>query len=262
MPTIEPIRKRKIIGSYAETSLKSDNNSIDCDDRDPDFIPPLKKFPKTNKAKSKAAIKTRPTKQERLQRLKKISEKYGRFSGEKIVQPEIVEQHVALEQPMTTQQDTENLVNISNFDDLFDIYENTKVEIIEKDVVTEPSQVPSINCVDENFTDSNVDVKNHIINLVNIVTLLRKQVARIEFKISSYPNGQSMTDNTARYSNNGLNVEADDLLDFDSTLAREGLPLKTCVEANDFDFKLGNQPQYRTKVVCIFVILNKIDSMH
>lgn len=77
------------------------------------------------------------------------------------------------------------------------------------------------------------------------LVLLRKQVARIELKQMSWPVGN---DGNVRHSNN-VAIGSDDLFDFDTSLAKEGLPLKTCVEMNDFEKKLKNEPQYKLKIV-------------
>lgn len=77
------------------------------------------------------------------------------------------------------------------------------------------------------------------------LVLLRKQVARIELKQISWPVGN---DGNARHSNNVV-IGSDDLFDFDTSLAKEGLPLKTCVEINDFEMKLKKEPQYKLKIV-------------
>lgn len=262
MPTIVPSRQPKVIST--NESFKSENND-DCDpfhdsdnDKDPDFIPPPNKIRKTSQAK--LATKRKPTKRDRIQRLKEIAVKYARFSTNsknENVQPSAPVQSAVQEQRITTQNVPETPVIVQqNFDYLFDIDNETEFRTSERDVVTEISQAPSENCVDQSSNDIIVDMRDHILNLINEVTLLRKQVARIEMK-TSFPIGQSLiTDSTTRNLNNGLNVvESDDLLDFDSTLAREGLPLKNFTETNDFEFKLRSEPQYRTKIVCIFVLI-------
>lgn len=89
------------------------------------------------------------------------------------------------------------------------------------------------------------EMSGRITDLTNNVNLLRKQVSRIELK-------SMHASNVVRGSSDNLHFDSDALLDLDSALDREGLPLKTCVEINDFEKKLRDT-QFRSKMVRKFL---------
>lgn len=95
-----------------------------------------------------------------------------------------------------------------------------------------------------------LNMQEKISQLSDNMFLLRKQVCRLELKATGLPVG---SDGRAHFSNDseGINIKIDpsDLLNFKSTLAREGLPIKTSVEVAALETKLGNSESYRTKLV-------------
>lgn len=90
------------------------------------------------------------------------------------------------------------------------------------------------------------DMQNQLVDLGKNVTLLRKQLARLELKSIGWPIGD---DGKAKMANTA--IEADDLINFDSLLSNEGLPLKTVVETNDFEIKLRDNPNFKSKIVSL-----------
>lgn len=89
-----------------------------------------------------------------------------------------------------------------------------------------------------------LDLRNGINELTCNVNSLRKQVARMEMKTLGGP----ATNNSEVQ----MNIPPELFYDFDATLAAEGFPLSTCVQLNDFEIKLRNDPKYREKMVSIF----------
>lgn len=83
-------------------------------------------------------------------------------------------------------------------------------------------------------------LQSQISDLNKSVLLLRKQVARVELK-------------SVNLGSVNAAVQPEELLDFESMLAGEGLPLKTCVETNDFENKLRNDTDFRKKIVSRFI---------
>lgn len=83
--------------------------------------------------------------------------------------------------------------------------------------------------------------------LLGKVDLLRKQVSRLEMK--------SLGLSTANKSDSQISIpiQPEHLLDFDATLAQEGLPIGTCVELNEFEMKLKRDSEYKEKLVRIFL---------
>lgn len=94
-----------------------------------------------------------------------------------------------------------------------------------------------------------LEMLDQISEMNNNLMLLRKQVARLELKSIGWPMG---SDGRARLSLNSDGIDSDDLMNFEERLAREGLPLKTCVEVNDFEKKLRSDPEFRKKLVSHF----------
>lgn len=93
-----------------------------------------------------------------------------------------------------------------------------------------------------------LEMRNQMNDLCGNVTILRKQMARVELK--SLQMCSCMGRSRSQMSPDS--IDSDMLFDFEGALSREGLPLKTVDEVNDFERKLKSS-EYRMKLVRIFV---------
>lgn len=91
----------------------------------------------------------------------------------------------------------------------------------------------STDCCQQSYK-SILAIESQIVELTKVVNLMRKQMSRIELKSMVSPQDEDV------------------LSDFESSLANENLPLKTCIEVNDFEAKLRNNSEYRNKMVKYF----------
>ena len=83
---------------------------------------------------------------------------------------------------------------------------------------------------------------NHKLNDINAnVTLLRKQLSRVELKSLGIP--------VVGHSEPNMNIQPEIMLDLDAALTKEGLPIATCVELNQFEAKLRRDTQFKEKMV-------------
>lgn len=231
-------------------------------DKDVDYIPSPKKVCLRSKLPAGTKKKIKPlTARERIERLKRKTSLYKQTSNTDVpvVQTNSIESEVRT-QPETSSVETSEQVTFQNHDNLFD-----QVEISDKSIT---SPVNLQNSVHEDIIDlefeppppteifgSTHELNNEILESIRIlqgqftdltssITLLRKQVSRIEMKTMATPlNGV-----TSRVSG-GSTIDPDFLDDFDDSMAKEGFPFNTCVEINDFENKLRNDSQYRNKMV-------------
>lgn len=86
-------------------------------------------------------------------------------------------------------------------------------------------------------------LRDSVSEIISNLTLVRKQICRLEVK-SMGAHGPAF--NVAA----GNEVNPELLLDLDDALAKEGIPIKTCVELNEIEVKLRRDPKYRQKLVC------------
>lgn len=125
---------------------------------------------------------------------------------------------------------------------------------------TTPINSPSnIQMNSDSVFDLIMDLKGQICELNNNVMLLRKQVSRVELKSVGWPiesNARQGVPNSSQWP--GTKVDSDDLLDFESLMARDGLPVSTCIELSALESKLEKDKQYRLDLVRIFLILTYI----
>lgn len=83
--------------------------------------------------------------------------------------------------------------------------------------------------------------------LIAMVGSLRKQVCRLEMKTLGVPTSNDFASK--------LSIQPELLLDLDSTLSQEGLPIATCVQLNVFEMKLKEDSKYREKLVSGFYVM-------
>lgn len=120
----------------------------------------------------------------------------------------------------------DDLFDRDNFDDGFD-------KISDPYTIKEPS--------DNFMPPHNSYIRDCLLELIGSVNALRKQVARLEMKSIGGPSGVLQDE-----------IQPDFLIDFEDSLTREGLPITTCVELNDFELRLRKDGAYRKKMVFAF----------
>lgn len=91
-------------------------------------------------------------------------------------------------------------------------------------------------------------LRNDMYEMMNNFKLLSKQVSRLEMKTLRGP-----VVNNCEYE---MAVSPELLLNFDDALAKEGLPITTCVELNQFEVKLKQDPKFREKLVRFFIFID------
>lgn len=242
-------RKCKIEGMHKTKSSVMDSAEDDLEqdpyhdldgERDPNFELPVAKKPRINR-------KRIPLRQQRIKQLqKRIREKYSSNQNIDITNSN----HEHLQEHQSS--------SLELYDDLLS---TSKVEMIDDQTNStnkshsEPTEaIPSTHLqMNSNpVFDLISDLQGQISELNNNVMLLRKQVSRVELKTIGWPVG---SDGRVRMPNGSqcpsVSVDSDDLLDFESLLAREGLPIATCVELNELELKLRNEQPYRTQLVRI-----------
>lgn len=234
-------RMRKVAPNYNQTAAEDEDEEEPFIDSGEEYVLPTKKIGQTGQVQSRKKL----TRHERIERLKKISEKYdtnlprSSSSQQTNSQMEIAQ---------------ENDVKISNINHLFADNEVLSNEDgVEKggEVLAE-LQLPIHQIVqEENFHVTKdpvmrimLKIQGQIEALTDEVTLLRRQVCRVELKAA----GMSSSTDGNGGSNASVIIEKD-LLDFKRTLREHGLPLETCVETNDFEQKLRQDADYRNKIV-------------
>lgn len=263
-------RRCKTGSKYMDESTSSDGNDEPFkpsdDEKDRDYQQPLKKprydhkrkAPLTKKISSDRAQahSSKPlTAAQRIMRLKmktmsNNNNKNAMTSENEINNPTTSQQTVNVCQSQT--------VKFENHDHLFDVSSNASSERTHGQQTVENFErenrfFQSENNFDEHQvtsdccqkTSESILLMNHqIIDLTNAVNLMRKQLARIEMKSMEF----------SRATSSGV-IDGEVLLDFETTLANESLPLRTCVEINNFELRLRNDPGYRNKMVkCLILI--------
>lgn len=97
------------------------------------------------------------------------------------------------------------------------------------------SMVPSLTCLIS-------QLQSQIRDLSKEITLMRKQIARIEIKsMPTEPIGS---------------IKEADLLNLDESLATLGLPVNVCIGVNDLETKLRGDSEYRKQlvIICSFAV--------
>lgn len=250
--------------------INSDDSYHTDDDKDKDAdYPPAAK---------KKRIKTnqRTTNRQRIERLKRISEKYSNKNSVVNSTTSLIENEEAVFTTNGKQNSTGQNAENSNYDKYFidDCnLDNIVVEeipagevIFTTNVITAEKSVPSLNNNPELIVQSKDNRASEpdliqlilanqcqLTSLIDYVMQLRKQVARLELKLSGCSDVRAQA-------KSGNIVDMNDLLDLEASLAREGLPLRTCVETIEFEKKLRAESDYRNKLVkksnVFFVLLN------
>lgn len=128
------------------------------------------------------------------------------------------------------------------FDDEGDSSERS---VVNKNEVVDFEQFPSGHGPQNSVLDVVLELREQMHEMMSNFTLMRKQICRLELKSLAASNGRSAFQNE---------IEPELLLDLDEALAKEGLPIKTSVELNDFERKLRQDTKYRTKLVSITII--------
>lgn len=115
-----------------------------------------------------------------------------------------------------------------------------------------------VNLPSHEVADKNLDLVQLILQMQSqmtemghSLTILRKQISRVEVK--SMQTCSCMGHSRSRMSNEFINEDI--LYDFEGELSREGLPLATCVEINEFEKKLRNDA-YRAKIISLLIVIN------
>lgn len=244
----------------AEAIIRSDDEldpfHTSSDEKDPDFQLPKK----PHILQKKVTL----TKRDRIEKLKKrITQKYSNKKMESVAKPTVETNDFTNEviinldaSTSANNNNTEADIITKNYDDLFgdDIHQDSP--IIEP-VSKEFPNCDKENPVNESETNSfdklfalMLELQNQIHDQNKDLQLLRKQVSRMELKTIGWPiDSKGM----ARFSGSSTDVIVgpEDLINFEATLAKEGLPIKTCVEINDLEMKLRREPEYKSKLVRI-----------
>lgn len=249
--------------SDSSGSMERDPFHSSGDDADLDFVLPPNKKPATHRNDKKvdkpkkgvgAKAKKELTAAQRIQRLKRKTALFISPTQSKVEQNDLLV-------PAHTNGDFSPLVNVSqlslvseDIDQLFDQIHNgdndtaNESATIGKNIdysigagnstVAVPALSPtSAAPANPDLVKMLLELKAQMVDLTNNVTILRKQVSRVELK-SSNSRAQSL---------NNL-IDTDLLFDFEGALSREGLPFKTCIEVNYFERKLRDE-EYRKKMV-------------
>lgn len=290
---IQMLRKKRDLRELQKNDLNLDSSDPyhDSDnDNDPDFIPPPpKKSRATATASATRIVKKHKkvlTPRERIERLKKIASKRNIENKQPPARVPDANPISETSKIGTNVPEQNNVVEIDDsITTSFDHYFSEEVEIFDalrhnnlssqnqtlqsKPQSPEPSPEPSpqplpdpvkslpqIQPLSNSMYDLMLDLRGQILELNKSVTLLRKQVARLELKTTGWPIG---SDGKAcmipKSSEVDASLDSSDLLDFESLLAQEGLPMGTCVEVNEFETKLTRDSQYRIKMVSEFSII-------
>lgn len=229
-----------------DTSTSSDGNSdpykVSGDEGDVDFQMPkrLKKNYNVNSLKSKRSVLT-PS--QRIKRVKLKTLNWKKNETTENVNGTI--QHAECQQTVNKP----SMVTYKNQDYLFDqsvnaerapddrndeLAETGKSLCSNEIEIAEPRNTVSNCCIKS--SESIRLLNNQIIELTNAINLMRKQMSRIEMKSMEFRRTPGA-------------IDGDILMDFESSLANEKLPLKTCIEVNEFEMKLRQDSEYRNKMV-------------
>lgn len=273
-------------GSSSDGSMTKDPFHSSDDDRDSDYVLPTKRMKtapqpnlKPSNARGKNKTKKLSNKKEHLtaaQRIARLNRKSEQFN--KISQ--------ARNDLNPTEMNGRSADPSVNLDDMFDMEKGNDTEVImcdkSNDFIT-GQKIDALSCKNEAANSAIIDgyhdfanssmifvpstpqasheysdlvqmiqqMRDQITDLAHDITILRKQVARVEMK--STP--MCSFGNSSRPGSSNSLIDPDMLFDFEGTLSREGLPLKTCAEINQFELKLKGD-EYRTKLITFLCVLN------
>lgn len=289
---IQMLRKKRDLKELQKNDLNLDSSDPyhDSDnDNDPDFMPPPPKKSRSTANATKIVKKHKKvlTPHERIERLKKIASKRNIENKQPPARVPNASPISETSKIGTNGPEQNNVVEIDdiNITTSFDHYFSDEIEIFDAlrssnfssqnqtvqskplsperspEPLPEPlpdplKSLPQIQPISNSLYDLLLDLRGQILDLNKSVTLLRKQVARLELKTTGWPIG---SDGKAcmipKSSEVDASLDSSDLLDFESLLAQEGLPMGTCVEVNAFEAKLRRDSQYRIKLVSKFAII-------
>lgn len=131
----------------------------------------------------------------------------------------------------------------NNYDVFFDAKEAQQMHSVKTD---DPTVVPSSahdDNVQKRILNLMLGLQDGISVLKTDLQMMRRQIARLEMK--SMGCGQTTT--------NEMRIQPELLLDFDASLAKEGLPIGTCVELNELEIKLRQDTKLREKLVSFLI---------
>lgn len=255
--------------------FKSSGNENDPDYQLPKKPRGQKSHVRKVKAKSNArkansdAVKKRLTPQERLARLKQkialrnsttqndstaVSSNLIRFDSQIDKNKENGNNRSTMEThqvpPRATSTPTPAATSFDNHDHLFDDVQighgGSKICSYSWEKEPEKIGIPLKNESSSETIGVIFEIRDFIVELTSNVNSLRKQVSRLEMKTLGGP------------ACNTFDYQPEILLDFDASLAREGLPISTCVELNEFEINLRQDSKYREKIVSssLFICLS------
>lgn len=260
--------------SSSNGSMGKDPFHCSDDEKDLDFqLTPIKvlrtaahhdvrtKVRKIKVTKSKSAPPLKLTAAQRIARLKQKTEQYGTANG--------IQKHFVPLSNDATPSPATNKISTENLDHLFDqvqesgndvnvgssssqngdsLYSNETINDAITGAKAENESVASIRASlpfqDGHMVKLMLEMRDQMNDFGHSVTMLRKQIARVEVKCSQL--GSGMGNSRLRISPNL--IDSDMLFDFDGALTREGLPFKAVVEVNDFEKNLASE-EYRLKMV-------------
>lgn len=117
--------------------------------------------------------------------------------------------------------------------------------------IDEPSK-SDVSRENFNMVQLMLQMQNQMNDLGHSVTILRKQLARIEVKSSHMCSCTTRVSNSLS-SNSLSSADVEGVLfDFDGALSREGLPLDACIKVNEFEIKLRSD-EFRNKMVSMII---------
>lgn len=249
---------------------KDDENSSDGDDskRDPfhtsdnenDLDYQLPKKAKVLKKSNKILERKKLTPRERLARLnRKIQSKQNSSNGLtthmssnqiELASSNNENGHIDTQKNVDNQmKSTEAKVGdvscsfLNSYDHLFDSNEISHGSVVKEE--PETNEISSNSEMSKAILDLVLGLRDGMNEMACNFNSLRKQVSRLEMK--------TLGTSSPHYANNQMCIQPDLLLDFDATLANEGLPISTCIELNDFELKLRQDVKYREKLVRFFI---------
>lgn len=284
---IQMLRKKRDLKELQknDSNLDSSDPYHDSDnDNDPDFIPPPPKKSRATVIATKIVKKHKKvlTPRQRIERLNKIASKRNIENKQTPARVPVASPISETSKIGTNVPEQNNVVEIddsitTSFDqyfsddvEIFDALRSNNLSSQNQTLQSKPQSperspeplpelvksLPQIQPISNSLYDLMLDMRGQILDLNKSVTLLRKQVARLELKTTGWPIG---SDGKAcmipKSSEVDASLDSSDLLDFESLLAQEGLPMGTCVEVNEFEAKLRQDSQYRIKLVSKFSII-------
>lgn len=233
-----------------------ETDPYDTDDNDKDYVPEKKK-----KNSEQVIPKRRLTPKERIERLK--SKMNVGILKKNISIPNssdtIPSQSSKLE---TVDDDQQHVINLdTNYNHFFSEENSDSCEKMRTDENSSPIPILQVEtcgtfpaqqqpaCTENSSTvHLMIKVLAHLKDIQHDVFALRKQVARIEAKSIGLTQQLSKSSNGSCEWDDGEEI----VMDFEASLAREGLPLKTLTAVDNLEEKLSQNPDYKTKLVKIF----------